>query len=1394
MAAASGSPPPSPPSLPPLPRLSVAIDRGGTFTDVFAQLERSPPPGAPPDTPPAVETVVLKLLSVDPTAYADAPLEAIRRLLGRLTGAPLPVGAPLPTRHLRSVRMATTVATNALLERAGTPTVLVLTAGLGGVLAIGSQARPALFDLSAARPPPLYTAIVEATERVVLTGPDRQTPTVEVPLDEAALRADLRRLHADHGYVSVAVALAHSYAFRDHEAAAARIAAEEGYTHVTTSAAAMPTVGLVARATTAVVDAYLTPAIRGYVAGFRAGFTDPSLEGVDVQFMQSDGGLCTVDAFRAFRAVLSGPAAGVVGYGRAAARQHELQRRVVEAAAAAPSSGAGRGDTAAATRGGKPLVPPPPPPAVIGVDMGGTSTDVSRYAGDLELVFEATVAGARLAAPQLDILTVAAGGGSALSLRAGLLAVGPESVGAHPGPAAYRKGGGGAVTDANVVLGRVLPAHFPAIFGPTADQPLDVAASRAAVGRLTDELNAFYAAEAEAAAAERGEDGLKAPPPPPRVLSLEETALGFIAVANEAMCRPIRSLTEAKGHDVRRHELAVFGGAGGQHAVALARSLGVTTVRLHRYAGLLSAYGLALADSVVEVQSSLGGHLGDDGAADGVAMDALASLEAAARAELGRRRVAPEAVRVSRYLHLRYEGTDFGLMVDEADAAAAATAAAAGAAGGGGPSHDYAAAFATAYEAEHGFTLRGRALVMDDARVRAVGAAATVLAAASATAEPSGVPGGGDDGGSGGVVDAPVAETTRCYFDGPGWVDDTSVVKASSLVPGARIRGPAIVVDPSAGATVVIEPGCAATVEADGDLVVSVPREVADREEGPLDGSPTTVADGGDVPPSVDGGGATRSATAAMVAAAVGGGGPGDPPPDPVRLSIFGHRFMSIAEQCGRVLQRTAISVNIKERLDFSVALFDATGGLVANAPHVPVHLGSMQAAVRYQVDRLGDAWAPGDVLLANHPSAGGTHLPDVTVITPVYRDGVPVFYVASRGHQTDVGGATPGSMPPFSTTLAEEGMAVESMKLVEGGVFHEDRLVAALSSAGCRCVRDVLSDIKAQVAANNKGVTLVGDLIAAEGLWVVLSYMRHIQTAASAAVRSMLRRVSLDAGLPPVGTLRATDSMDDGSVLAVAVTIDRAAGSGVVDFTGTSPAVAGNTNAPPAIAASAVIYTLRCLVDLDIPLNQGCLAPITLRLPPGSLLSPPASAAVVGGNVLTSQRVTDVLLRAFGAAAASQGCMNNLTFGSANTSYYETIAGGAGAGRSWDGESGVHTHMTNTRITDAEVLERRYPVVLREWALRPGSGGRGAHKGGSGVVRTLEFRAPLTVSILSERREISPWGASGGGDGVRGENWLSRGGGSLLRLGGKATVEVVAGDRLRICTPGGGGWGVPRN
>ncbi|KAK1859321.1 hypothetical protein I4F81_001918 [Pyropia yezoensis] len=1189
---AAGAVASTPPPLPPLPRLSVAIDRGGTFTDVFAQLERPPATDAPPDTPPPVETVALKLLSVDPAAYADAPLEAIRRLLGRLTGTPLAVGAPLPTAHLRSVRMATTVATNALLERAGTPTVLVLTAGLGGALAIGSQARPALFDLSAARPPPLYAATVEATERVVLTGPDRRTPTVEVPLDEAALRADLRRLHRDYGYVSVAVALLHSYAYGDHEAAAARIATEEGYTHVTTSAAAMPTVGLVARATTAVVDAYLTPSIQAYVAGFRSGFTDPSLAGVDVQFMQSDGGL-----------------------------------------------------------------------SVIGVDMGGTSTDVSRYAGGLELVFEATVAGARLAAPQLDILTVAAGGGSALSLRAGLLAVGPESVGAHPGPAAYRKGGAAAVTDANVVLGRVLPSHFPAIFGPAADQPLDVAASRAA-------------------------------PALPRVLTLEETALGFIAVANEAMCRPIRSLTEAKGHDVRQHELAVFGGAGGQHAVALARSLGVTTVRLHRYAGLLSAYGLALADSVVEVRAPLGGHLGDDGRADAAAIDALAALEAAARAELGRRRVAPEAVSVARYLHLRYEGTDFGLM------------------------------------------------------------------------------------------------TTRCYFDGPGWVDDTAVVTAASLVPGARIRGPAIVVDPTAGATVVIEPGCVATVEADGDLVVSVPRKVAGGAKGHLGGSPTTVADGGDSPPAADGGGATPLVAAAVAVAA--GGGPADPPPDPVRLSIFGHRFMSIAEQCGRVLQRTAISVNIKERLDFSVALFDTTGGLVANAPHVPVHLGSMQAAVRYQVDLLGDTWAPGDVLLANHPSAGGTHLPDVTVITPVYRGGVPVFYVASRGHQTDVGGATPGSMPPFSTTLAEEGMAVESMKLVEGGVFHEERLVAALTAAGCRCVRDVLSDIKAQVAANNKGVALVGDLIASEGLSVVLSYMRHIQTAAAAAVRSMLRRVSLDAGLPPVGTLRATDAMDDGSVLAVAVTIDRDAGSGVVDFTGTGLAVAGNTNAPPAIAASAVIYTLRCLVNLDIPLNQGCLAPITLRLPEGGLLSPPAAAAVVGGNVLTSQRVTDVLLRAFGAAAASQGCMNNLTFGSADTSYYETIAGGAGAGRSWDGESGVHTHMTNTRITDAEVLERRYPVVLREWALRTGSGGAGAHTGGCGVVRTLEFRAPLTVSILSERRETSPWGAAGGEDGARGENWVSRRGGALARIGGKATVEVEAGDRLRICTPGGGGWGVP--
>lgn len=1310
----------------PYPRVRVCVDRGGTFTDVYATVVSAP--GARPTA------FALKLLSEDRANYPDAPTEGIRRALARAGCAPAAAGgAPVATDHLDEVRMGTTVATNALLERAGAATGFVTTRGMRDVLAIGRQARPDIFDLRVRKRPPLYVAVVEAAERVrvVRAGGDATALSLEVEaaLDEAALRRDLAALRGK-GVRSVAVALMHSYGAPAHEAAVKRVADDLGFDHVSLSSRLTPMVKIVARGYTAVVDAYLTPGIREYVAAFRRGFVG-GLEGVRVQFMRSDGGLCDIDEFSGYLAILSGPAGGVVGFSKTA---YAFSKAAAAAAAAA------RGDEEGAAGD---------PAPVIGFDMGGTSTDVSRYAGRLEHVFETETAGVTVQAPQLDITTVAAGGGSRLFYRAGMFAVGPESAGASPGPVCYRKGGHLAVTDANLLLGRVIPDLFPRIFGENADQPLDVDAARAAFADLAAEINLAAAGSGGAA------------------MTPEEVALGFVRVANEAMCRPIRQLTEAKGHDVRSHVLACFGGAGGQHACAIARALGIRTVHVHRYSGVLSAYGIALADSVAERLQPLGERYAAGYAAALRILDTAAEEAVEALEDRG---FARSAIAVERYLHLRYDGTDFAIMVDAESASRYTAAAAGGPAAEMGdaaphvnddPAPDFAAAFVDMYHHEHGFTIPDRAIVIDDVRVRARGVSESTEAELAAAAGGAAADGSATSAAAAATEQLEPVMTVNAYFAETGGFAPTAVYQRESLQPGgAHAVGPAIVVDN--GATVVVEPGCTARAVGTGDLVIDV-------------GAAADVA-------SASAMRAAASAAAADDGAAV----------DRVRLSVMAHRFMGIAEQMGRTLQRTAISTNIKERLDFSCALFSPTGSLVANAPHIPVHLGSMQDAVRHQSSILGASWKEGEVLLCNHPIAGGTHLPDVTVITPVYYDGIVVFYVASRGHQADIGGIAPGSMPPFSRSLDEEGMAVESLKIVTDGIFQERALLEKLEGAGGRCNRDVVSDIRAQVAANKKGISLVGDLIKSEGLETVHAYMNHIQTAAADAVRALLRRVSLDKNLPPIGELHAEDCMDDGTAIKLAITIDRDAGTAVFDFEGTGPSVAGNTNAPRAIASSAVIYTLRCMVAEAIPMNQGCLDPVTVKLPAGSLLNPGPTCAVAGGNVLTSQRITDVILRAFDACAASQGCMGNFSFGNASMGYYETIAGGSGAGPGWHGTSGVQCHMTNTQATDAEVLERRYPVVVREFGLRRGSGGAGEWRGGDGVVRTLEFTAPVSASILSERREYPPWGAAGGGNGKRGCNTLIRAGGQREDLGGKDTRDLEAGDCISICTPGGGGWGKP--
>lgn len=1253
------------------PGFQFAIDRGGTFTDVYARC-------------PNGKVRVMKLLSVDPQNYDDAPREAIRRILQEETGNALAADGKVNSSLIESIRMGTTVATNALLERKGAKMALVINKGFKDLMYIGNQARPNIFQLDIKRPGVLYTDVVEVDCRVIpaledrcqmhkpttwqsVTGTTGEKMLVIKDLEEEEVRRDLLALKKK-GIESVAVVLAHSYTYHDHEVRIGKIAEEIGFKQVSLSHAITSMVRMVPRGFTASADAYLTPHIREYVRGFADGFSR-GLKGSNVLFMQSDGGLTPMNMFNGSRAILSGPAGGVVGYAMTAYQKET----------------------------GLP---------VIGFDMGGTSTDVSRYAGSLEHVHEATTAGVTIQAPQLDINTVAAGGGSMLMFRSGLLVAGPESAGAEPGPACYRKGGPLTVTDANLLLGRLLPEYFPKIFGRNENEPLDRDATVDAFKKMTDDINSFLR-----------QDGGKE-------MTMEEVAMGFINVANEAMCRPIRALTTARGHDASQHALACFGGAGGQHACSVARQLGISTVLIHKYAGILSAYGMALAHIVQEEQSpSAAVYCPDHFQQLDDQLDLLAAL---ARDKLIRQGIPASQIKTEPYLHLRYAGTDCALMVSPVP--------------GDSPTAcrhgDFYTAFVNRYKSEFGFTLSGRDVIVDDVRVRGVG----MSTVPDETAPPSGK----------GTTPVP-EKTTKVYFE--GGYKDTSIYLLEKLKPEQVVPGPAIIMDSLS--TILVEPDCRAEITVHGDIRIVI------------------------------GSGKPKRITTDL---------------DSIQLSIFSHRFMSIAEQMGRVLQRTSISVNIKERLDFSCALFGADGGLVSNAPHIPVHLGAMQETVQYQMKVRGDSLKPGDVLLANHPKAGGSHLPDLTVITPVFHDSHkrPIFFVASRGHHADIGGLTPGSMPPHSVTLLQEGAAFKSMLLVDAGKFNEELLTQELikpgkepGCSGTRNLADNLSDLKAQVAANQRGIQLVGELINEYGLDVVQAYMTHIQANAELAVRDMLKEIARNA-LAKTGStvLKATEYMDNGTPIVLTVTLDKDLGSAVCDFTGTGVEVWGNLNAPRAITLSALIYCLRCMVGHDVPLNQGCLNPVKVIIPPQSILDPSENAAVVGGNVLTSQRIVDVVLKAFQVCAASQGCMNNLTLGEEDWGYYETVAGGSGAGPGWHGSGGVHTHMTNTRITDVEIVERRYPMLVTKFSLRPQSGGRGRWNGGDGVTRELVFRRSVQLSVLTERRSFQPYGMNGGESGERGLNLLQRVDGRLINLGGKASIQAFPGDKYIMNSPGGGGYG----
>ncbi|KAI9366847.1 Hydantoinase B/oxoprolinase-domain-containing protein [Zopfochytrium polystomum] len=1223
--------------------MACHANRGGTFTDTFGMIPDASEPSG-------FRTVVVKLLSVDPKNYPDAPREAIRRI------------QPVPTTNIELIRMGTTVATNALLERKGEPLALLITKGFKNLLHIGNQSRPNIFDLNIRIPSALYDHAVEVDERVTLVGYSASDSgfNVQVPKDDPNYvqgvtgewvrilkRPDLHeverqlRLVYSQGIRSVAICLMHSFTFPEHERLIGDLAKKIGFANISLSSAVMPVIKIVPRGNSSVTDGYLTPSIQAYIQGFFSGFDEGIRNGkVRVEFMQSDGGLAPVGSFSGLRAILSGPAAGVVGYALTS----------FEAADGTP---------------------------IIGFDMGGTSTDVSRFAGTYEHVFETTTAGITIQAAQLDINTVAAGGGSRLFYRNGMFVVGPESAGANPGPACYKKGGPLAITDANLLLGRLVPSYFPHIFGPTEKEPLDFEATNQAFAKLVAQIEA--------------ENGGK-------TFTLDEIAYGFVKVANEAMCRPIRALTQAKGYNTSKHALACFGGAGGQHACAIARSLGIKTILIHRYAAILSAYGLSLADVVHEVREPRQENFTND-SLERIKSGFAAMAEQAAD-NLKTQGFSDEQIVVEEYLNLRYQGTDTSMMILKPE-----------------NSWNFVDAFIQRHRTEFGFTLPDRPIVVDDLRVRAIGKGIGSTGGAKVHQELKKL--------QRHHLGKAESESLASVYWEDGGRQPTPIFLLGKLSPGTEILGPALIIDQTS--TIAVEPACTAVITSE-HVVISVGDAIS------------------------------KSITVEA---------------DPIMLSVFGHRFMSIAEQMGRTLQKTAISTNIKERLDFSCALFGPDGGLST--------LASMQEAVRWQMLALKDDLHEGDVIMTNHPSAGGSHLPDITIITPVFNKGKIEFFVASRGHHADIGGIQPGSMPPNSCELFQEGAAVKSFKIVKAGKFDEDGLTDILfvqpgkypGCSGTRCLSDNLSDLKAQVAANQRGITLVKDLIQEYGLDVVQAYMHHIRGNAELAVRNLLKDFAKTQGRH----VEAEDYMDDGSTIRLSITVDEATGNAIFDFTGTSPEVYGNTNAPKSVTYSAIIYCLRCLVNLDMPLNQGALQPITVVIPEGSMLCPSETAAVVGGNVLTSQRLCDVILRAFKACAASQGridiffffrlsrCCNNFTFGSggkdeagnvkAGFGYYETIglfsfagcasfflqAGGSGAGPTWDGRSGV------------------------------------------------EFLEPLNVSLLSERRVFAPYGQSGGRPGKRGLNLLIRAGRKeAVNFGGKNATVVRPGDRIRIETPGGGG------
>ncbi len=1219
------------------------IDRGGTFTDVI---------GRRPDG--TLHTH--KLLSENPEAYRDAAVEGIRRLLGVASGA------PTPSARIGAVKMGTTVATNALLERKGERTILLITKGFRDALRIGYQARPKIFAKHIVKPDMLYERVVEVDERVRADG------TVAQALDLEGVRAELERAKAD-GIRAVAVVLMHAYRYSDHEQRVAALARELGFDQVSASHEVSPLIKLVGRGDTTVVDSYLSPILRRYVEQVAGDLHEHHLapqagRGAKLMFMMSSGGLTAAELFRGKDAILSGPAAGVVGM-------------------------AETGRSAGFSR-------------LIGFDMGGTSTDVSHYAGEYERAFETEVAGVRMRAPMMLIHTVAAGGGSILHFDGARFRVGPDSAGANPGPKCYRRGGPLAVTDANVMVGKLLPDFFPKIFGPQQNQPLDAEAVRGAFAAMAKQIGGGRAAE--------------------------QVADGFIKIAVENMANAIKKISVQRGYDVTRYALNCFGGAGGQHACLVADALGMTSVLIHPLSSLLSAYGMGLADIRSVRQQAIEEPFGDKARA--TLQRAVNKLAGEVIAEVKGQGVPPGKIKLHVRAHIRYAGTDTPLIVEAGTFRPPLRGAVKLA-----PLARMKSAFERGHKAQFSFIDRSKALVIEAVSVEAVGGGAAFKEQVRKVTR----------------AKLPLPARRTRFFSGGKW-HRAAVYARETLLPGHKVKGPAIIIEPHQ--TVVVEHGWQAELTAKDHLVL-------------------------------------RRVQKLNRARAIG------TQADPVMLEVFNNLFMSIAEQMGVSLQNTAYSVNIKERLDFSCAIFDGNGSLVANAQHIPVHLGSMDRAVETIIRENKGRIKPGDAYLINAPYNGGTHIPDLTVCTPVFEPpsrslprkrgrvgrGKILFWVASRGHHADIGGIAPGSMSPIATTIDEEGIYIDNFKLVDRGKFREAALYDLLTNAKYPARNPVqnINDLKAQIAANEKGAHEMRKMIVEFGLNVVHAYMHHVQDNAAESVRRVIGRLHDSA---------FSYEADQGNVVAVRITVDKKKREATVDFTGTSPQQGTNFNAPEPVTRAAVLYVFRVMVDDDIPINAGCLRPIHIVIPENSMLAPRYPAAVVAGNVEVSQMVTDTLFGALGAMAAAQGTMNNLNFGNDKYQYYETICSGSPAGPGFPGTDAVHTHMTNTRLTDPEILEFRYPVLLEDFHIRKGSGGRGRWNAGDGVIRTIRFLEKMECTILSGHRRVPPFGLAGGRNGQIGKNSVRRNDGSVEQLKGCDATVIDAGEAIIIQTPTAGGYG----